>query len=224
VGAAGLRRPALQTSDPFLPSDPSCPRHREIAGALGRNGFALADAFLPEAEIRGLADEARRGHRLGRFRHAGVGRGTTFRLRPEIRNDHVRWLDPGNPTRRERRYLAAMQSLRLDLNRELLLGLFGFEAHFAVYPPGARYRTHLDRFASASHRVVSAVLYLNEAWDAEDGGALRLYLGEPDVEPRIDFAPLGGRLVLFESGRFHHEVLPARRERYSLVGWFTTRP
>jgi SM-20-related protein len=36
-------------------------------------------------------------------------------------------------------------------------------------------------------------------------------------------APVGGTLVAFLSERFHHEVLPARRERYSLTGWFTRR-
>jgi SM-20-related protein len=33
--------------------------------------------------------------------------------------------------------------------------------------------------------------------------------------------PEGGTLVCFLSDRFHHEVLPARRERLSVTGWFT---
>ena len=33
--------------------------------------------------------------------------------------------------------------------------------------------------------------------------------------------PEGGTLVCFLSDRFHHEVLPARRERLSITGWFT---
>jgi SM-20-related protein len=31
-------------------------------------------------------------------------------------------------------------------------------------------------------------------------------------------------LVTFLSARFIHEVLPARRERYSLTGWLKRRP
>jgi len=35
--------------------------------------------------------------------------------------------------------------------------------------------------------------------------------------------PTGGTLVLFLSERFAHEVLPAKRERLSLTGWFKSR-
>jgi SM-20-related protein len=63
------------------------------------------------------------------------------------------------------------------------------------------------------------VLYLNEGWRAEDGGALRLYL--PDGPH--DVSPCAPTLVAFLSERFEHEVLPARRERLSLTGWFGRR-
>ena len=87
-----------------------------------------------------------------------------------------------------------------------------------MYPPGAFYRRHLDRFATDDRRTLSCVLYLNEAWRAEDGGALRLYL--PDRH-RVTCCPRAGTLVAFLSERFEHEVLPAQRERLSLTGWFT---
>jgi SM-20-related protein len=32
--------------------------------------------------------------------------------------------------------------------------------------------------------------------------------------------PTAGTLVLFESERFVHEVLPAADKRYSIAGWF----
>ena len=73
--------------------------------------------------------------------------------------------------------LERFETLRLELNRELQLGLLDFECHFAVYPPGAFYRRHLDRFATDDRRTLSCVLYLNDAWSAQDGGALRLHLG-----------------------------------------------
>jgi SM-20-related protein len=63
------------------------------------------------------------------------------------------------------------------------------------------------------------VLYLNEGWTAEDGGALRLHL---PGGPR-DVLPSAARLVAFLSERFEHEVLPAQRERLSLTGWFRRR-
>lgn len=194
-----------------------------LAEALREEGIAVVDTH-PVATLRAaLWERAHRLEREGGFRHAGVGRGRGWRLRPEIRNDRVHWIDPPGASRGERRYLEAMEALRLGLNRELLLGLFSFEAHYALYPPGARYHTHLDRFAGASHRILSVVFYLNETWSEAEGGALRLYLDAPDAAPWRDVLPLGGRLVLFDSGRFHHEVQPATRARRSLVGWFTRR-
>jgi Rps23 Pro-64 3,4-dihydroxylase Tpa1-like proline 4-hydroxylase len=39
----------------------------------------------------------------------------------------------------------------------------------------------------------------------------------------LDILPMAGRLVLFLSGEFWHEVRPAKRPRMSLTGWFRTR-
>ncbi len=200
---------------------PSATTLAALVEAFGDRGWADAPGFLPPDAVGRLAEETRARWRRGGFRPAGVGRGDSLRVRPEIRDDQVCWIDAARPTRAQARYLAAMEVLRRALNQGLWLGLFGFEAHLTVYPPGARYQRHLDRFAGASHRAVSAVLYLNETWDPADGGALRLYLDERDQR---DLAPLGGRLVLFRSERFEHEVLPAARERVSATGWFTRRP
>jgi SM-20-related protein len=108
------------------------------------------------------------------------------------------------------------------LNRTLQLGLFDFECHFACYPAGAHYARHNDQFQGDSDRELSCVLYLNENWKREDGGQLRLHLDSGDTAPK-DILPRGGRLVMFISRRFAHEVLPAARERFSIAGWFKTR-
>jgi SM-20-related protein len=195
-----------------------------IAAQLAQRGLAVSDGFLSPSQSLELERDGRKLWTGGGFRHAGVGRGPSFRLAPEIRSDRVRWLLPPGETRVQQRFFERMEALRARLNRELYLGLTAFEAHYALYPPGAFYRTHRDRFADSSHRIVSAVAYLNPDWDAErDGGQLRLYMGEPDAPPFEDVAPLGGRLVCFMSDRFPHEVLQARRERLGLTGWFTAR-
>jgi len=64
---------------------------------------------------------------------------------------------------------------------------------------------------------------LNPDWAADDEGFLRLYLEGPGATPFEDVLPVGGTLVCFLSGRFHHEVLSSRRERLSATGWFTRR-
>jgi SM-20-related protein len=133
----------------------------------------------------------------------------------------VRWIDPAAATRGEAAVLARLERLRAALNRSLQLGAFELELHWALYPPGAHYARHLDRFRGGERaRVVSLVLYLNEVWQPRDGGALRIHL---DAHTHRDVAPQAGTLVAFLSDRFEHEVLAARRERLSLTGWLRRR-
>ncbi|HEY5930165.1 MAG TPA: 2OG-Fe(II) oxygenase, partial [Burkholderiales bacterium] len=65
--------------------------------------------------------------------------------------------------------------------------------------------------------------YLNQDWRDADGGELRLYLEREPLTRHVDIRPDGGTLVLFLSEKFPHEVLPAKRERHSLTGWFKAR-
>lgn len=191
----------------------------QVADRLVEHSSVVADGLLPPDLVSALSVEARALRTDGRYRAAGIGRGSTFQLRPEIRADHVLWLDPDHPTPAQAAYLACMEELRAAVNQRTFIGLFRFEGHLAVYPPGAAYHPHLDRFKSAQHRWVTCILYLNDGWTSEDGGQLRLHL--PDG-PK-DVLPLGGRLVIFFSGDLLHEVIPARRERYSLTGWLCQR-
>lgn len=208
--------------DPDLPGDSEGAHAAAcVAEALASRGWCAAPGFLDPQETARLARECLNRWRGGEFRHARIGHGRTLQLRPEIRNDHVNWLNPAHPSRAQRRYFEALERLRLAINGRLYLGLFEFEGHFTVYPPGASYQRHLDQFAGVRQRAVSCILYLNEGWQAVDGGALRLYLEGDRTE---DVLPTGGTLVSFLSDRFEHEVLPARRERLSITGWFRTRP
>jgi len=196
-----------------------------IVNALEKDGWCVLPGFLEPPLWRAMAAEAQTLYAEGEFRQAGVGRKQSFMIRPEIRNDRVLWLDPASPTRLQSEYLARMEWLRQRLNRELQLGLFGFESHYAVYPAGSFYRRHLDQFKGAGYRTVSCILYLNDEWQAGEGGALRIYLplagqAEAPVETHIDVMPEGGSLVVFLSAEYEHEVLAATRERLSITGWF----
>src|SRR5690606_10977514 len=115
------------------------------------------------------------------------------------------------------------EPLRLACNRELLLGLYEYEGHVTVYPPGRFYRRHVDQFRGAQHRKLSVILYLNDDWAKDDGGELRMYLPDGEGERVLDVLPEAGTLVAFLSHEIPHEVLPAKRERLSLTGWFRTR-
>jgi SM-20-related protein len=195
----------------------------EIALAIAERGRCVTPDFLPPLHVAQLRHEVQTLWSEGAFRHAGIGRGANLQIRPEVRSDRVHWLDPADCTGAQRLYFAALDGLRETLNRMLLLGLFEFEGHLAVYPPGSRYRRHLDQFRGVELRTLTAVLYLNQEWGAEDGGALRLFTDPRDYTRFEDISPLGGQLVTFLSARFLHEVLPARRERMSITGWFKRR-
>jgi SM-20-related protein len=196
---------------------------RQVADALAGRGYGLVPSFLSDATIAALRGAAIARHEAGAFRAARVGRADRATRAPGLRGDAILWLEPDDAEPAVGAALAALHALRATLNRELYLGLEALEAHFAVYPPGASYGVHVDRFRDDDARAVSVVLYLNDAWTAEDGGALRLHLeraGEPQYR---DVAPEGGTLAVFLADRFPHEVLPARRARYSLTGWFRRR-
>lgn len=188
---------------------------KSIAEGLARAGWVVADAFLDAALVQALARECR----ALALAPAAVGRASRHRDEA-VRGDRTHWLEPGASAAQDA-LLAQLDALRIALNEHCFLGLAEVEAHFAHYPPGARYVRHRDRFRDDDHRVVSLVCYLNESWDAaRDGGALRLYDANGAAH---DVAPLGGRAVCFMSADIEHEVLPATRDRLSVAAWLRRR-
>ena len=187
--------------------------------ALQQNGWSQHDAFLPPELSSELAAQCVLAQRAGRMKAAGVGSGRTPNVHSAIRGDSIAWLEAGQSGACDQ-YLALMEALRQQLNRELFLGLDEYESHFALYAPGAFYRTHLDRFRDDDLRTISVVIYLNADWLPGQGGALRLH---PEGGDSVDILPEAGRMVVFLSADMLHEVLPAQRERLSLAGWFRRR-
>lgn len=198
------------------------PVDEQLLDALAKQGWCVLPAFLCADEVAALAAACRERHDAGHFHRAGVGPGQP-RLLSELRGDRVQWIDAHDPSVAVQGYLARMEALRRSVNEAFFLGLVELEVHFALYPPGACYQRHLDRFRDDDRRTLSVILYLNAAWREEDGGALRLWLGEDGQAEHRDILPHGGTLVAFLAERFWHEVLPARRERLSLTGWFKRR-
>ena len=73
-------------------------------------------------------------------------------------------------------------------------------------------------------RALTLILYVNDAdWCVQrDGGALRL---EPtDGSASHQIAPIGGTLVIFDSRRVWHEVLPSKRLRFAITLWVYSAP
>ncbi|MFW0759323.1 2OG-Fe(II) oxygenase [Pseudomonas sp. H11T01] len=190
-----------------------------IVDDLAAQGWSQQNIFLPEDLTLELAAECHKRATEGELAPAAVGRGPFQEIREGIRGDHIQWIEPGQVESCDS-YLGLMDSLRVAINRGLFLGLEDFESHFALYPPGAFYLKHVDRFRDDDRRMVSTVVYLNQGWLPDHGGQLRMYLDEGVA---YDVVPTGGCLVVFLSGEVPHEVLPATRERLSLTGWFRRR-
>lgn len=93
------------------------------------------------------------------------------------------------------------------------------EAMVTCYPGnGARYIKHCDN-PNRNGRKVTAIYYLNPAWQPGDGGELRVF--SPASEHHRDIAPIGDRLIVFFSNaRVPHEVLPSNVDRYAVTHWY----
>jgi len=195
------------------------PRFVQAASELAEQGWTVIQDYMPSEALAELYAESEELYTLGRFREAGVGRGTGQAVQRNVRMDRIYWLNDQELTPPQSHYWKQMDSLRLALNSELYLSLVSLEAHYAVYAKGAYYRKHIDRFQNADERVVSSTLYLNPDWKEADGGQLRLYT---EVH-HVDVLPRAGTFVLFRSDTVPHEVLVATRSRISLTGWFRRR-
>ena len=200
-------------------SRPADPPASPLVEALAGPGFGIDSGFAAAGLVRDLGAAVRQRDAAGEFRAAAVGAGQNRAVRPQIRGDRICWIArPAGAAETE--ILARFDALRVELNRTLMLGLVDFECHYAIYAPGARYARHLDRSPRGAERVVSVALYLNEDWDAADGGELVIAAADGEVV----VVPAGGTLATFLSQRFEHEVRAAGRARISLTGWFRRRP
>ncbi|GHB25535.1 2OG-Fe(II) oxygenase [Salinicola rhizosphaerae] len=188
-----------------------------IDGLVARGWYA-GTGFIDAGLCRELHADLAGLRARDALQEAAIGRGDERTLRRDIRGDAIHWLD--RESLAQRRYLALMAELQQQINVALYLGLFEFEAHFAHYPPGAFYRKHYDSFRGRANRVISTVLYLNEAWPADGGGEMALF-DEVETEREVArIAPEAGTFACFLSDRIPHEVLPTRQPRVSIAGWF----
>jgi SM-20-related protein len=184
-----------------------------IADDLVAQGCSIQLNALPSSLAKALLDLAL--DRGMTFQSAGIGRAGEHLIDGAIRNDEISWIDATTPVGST--WLEWTADLQRHLNRHLYLGLFSFESHLAHYDRGAFYKKHLDAFHGEANRILTLVAYLNLDWKEEDGGELIIYSGD-NVFAMVP--PEFATLVVFLSEEFPHEVLPARRDRYSVAGWF----
>lgn len=203
--------------DLVTPAAPASICFTGLVNGLVEKQWFVEEDYLPEALCNQLQQDLQLLHQQALLSPAGIGRGKSHLLNEDVRGDYTHWLDGSSLA--QQAYLAVMRELKNTLNQELFLGLFEYESHYALYPPGAFYKKHLDSFRGRSNRKVTTLLYLNPAWKKADAGEMRLYHPQTK-QPILDVAPRSGTLVCFMSEDLPHEVLPTQAERRSIAGWF----
>jgi len=186
-----------------------------LADGLAEDGYAVIDDFLSHKEVKNILNlkEFQSGSEF--FKKAGIGKNQNHHINESVRGDYIFWIDKNTPSDPINVYLNRLGELIQSLNQTLFLSLKDYEVHMTSYPPGSFYKRHLDQFNRDDHRKLSVICYLNDNWNADEGGQLRMFLADKIV----DVLPTAGRLVCFRSDQIEHEVLPATRTRLSLTGW-----
>lgn len=187
-----------------------------IAQDIEKQGYSIRPAALPE-DLANSLFHYQQTMEADKFKSAGIGRGDQYLENEFVRTDEICWITGETDTGQQ--WLDWSAKLQSFLNRRLFLGLFSFESHFAHYGPGDYYKRHYDAFKGEANRVLSVVAYFNTGWTSADEGELVMYKDDHDKDG-TKVVPLFGTLVTFLSEEFPHEVLPAKRDRYSIAGWF----
>lgn len=185
------------------------PLSADISAEFYQHGWVFLPDFLDPALNTALLADLKQQQ----LHAAGVGRQQAHTLNADIRRDKTAWLDGSSAAQQQ--YLGQMQQLQNTFNQQFFMGLFDFECHYAQYRQGDFYQKHVDAFKGRSNRVLTTVSYLNTV---ASGGELQLFNEQDELLSTI--APLAGSLLVFESERFPHQVLPAVDERFSIAGWF----
>ena len=137
----------------------------------------------------------------------------------KIRSDSILWMDQkSDPS------FAIWSDKITELNQFLretfYLPIKDSEFHFAHYPEGSFYSKHVDQPKQTNrhsnhNRLVSVVHYLNPEWSANWGGQIVLYTKQGPIA----IEPKSPSTLLFQSHKLEHEVLTAKKDRFSLTGW-----
>ena len=188
---------------------------------LDLQGWSVQENFFTSELIQNLQETLSSFRQQGLLKQAGIGRKNDFHIEQSIRNDEIKWFDESSTNEYQKEYLKISHQLQDAINQRFYLGLFELEVHFALYAPNAFYKRHLDQHKNQDTRVITLITYLNQNWQDEDGGELQIYLNDSKT---ISVSPKAGTVVCFFSADYEHEVLPAKRERMSLTGWFRKRP
>jgi len=179
--------------------------------SLAADGWCVLKGLMSAAQTLALTNECLAMHDARQLTPARVG---ADRDRTLLRGDSTHWFESDALSAPQQAFADRIDVLRIELSRSLMLGLVDSESHYAVYQPGAGYARHLDQLRDNDARVVSAVFYLNDAWQEAEGGALRLHLTSRHLSARghaaaVSLGAVRARSVAGHARPHEHRVLDA---------------
>ncbi|WP_255254517.1 2OG-Fe(II) oxygenase [Providencia rettgeri] len=184
----------------------------KLIDSLSSQGWYVWDDFMSLQYIQAIKNSI-----PDTLQDARIGRGDTLQGNKSIRADQTVWLEPkmGEPIVN---YLDKMEQVRQELNCQLYLGLRDFETHFCRYPNGGFYKKHVDNPRGQGRRKVTTVLYMNETWQAGDGGELVVY--DKENNQLFELEPLAGRMIFLCLKNFHMKCYRLNKnEKVSQAGF-----
>ncbi len=179
------------------------------------NKIGLADHFLSPMLSSQLKNNLLNLYQRDTMHYAGTGNLESIQLDAKVRGDQIYWLDRSHDDIFENEFFDLMDRFVQYLNSSCYTGITGYEFHYTLYEKGSFYRKHLDQFKTDKSRAYSMIMYLNENWEAEDGGELCIH--HAAHQQRI--SPQSGKSVFFKSDELEHEVLLTNTSRMSITGW-----
>lgn len=190
-------------------------RYEVIIDGIVADNYAIVDGLFEAEVLLGMKQEILRLLDEEAFHRAGIGNQFVIQQERAIRSDKIHWISNQSSHRFEANFVGQVSGFSQYLNRTCFTGIRDWEFHYACFEQGNFYKRHFDRFKNDESRKFSVVTYLNDDWTEDDGGQLVLYLPKGD----LTILPKWGTTVVFKSDLIEHEVLPAKRNRYSVTGW-----
>lgn len=183
---------------------------------LAERDFAIIDNCLEAEDFLSLKKFFHQKQSSQKFHKAGIGTKNQHQYKTEIRGDFTYWLNQDSDV--ELSFIFEfLDQLKDILNYNFYLSLASYEFHLAHYPAGSFYKKHLDQFDQRNNRMITFLLYMNEDYQTQDAGQLKIYLNNGKTTL---VEPIANRAVIFKSAELYHEVLPTNKGRNSLTGWF----
>ena len=179
------------------------------------NKVGIDTGFLSDALSKGLQKNILQLENDGLLQSAGIGNESIKDNQQKMRGDKIYWMDKEHDNVFEQEFLHQIEGFIDHLNNTCYTGINDYEFHYALYEQGSSYKKHKDQFKNDNNRKYSLINYLNENWEEENGGKLKLYQenGVKEVSPNAQTA------VFFKSDEMVHEVMVANRSRMSITGW-----